>query len=25
VLTTSTAGSYRLYTGRDYVEFHRAH
>lgn len=25
VLTTSTAGSYRLYAGRDYIEFHRAH
>src|SRR6266852_7287953 len=24
VLTTSTAGSYRLYAGRDYVEFRRA-
>jgi hypothetical protein len=25
VLTISTAGSYRLYAGRDYVEFRRAH
>jgi len=25
VLATSTAGSYRLYAGCDYVEFHRAH
>jgi len=25
MLTTSTAGSYRLYAGRDFVEFHRAH
>jgi hypothetical protein len=24
VLATSTAGTYRLYAGRDYVEFHRA-
>ncbi len=25
VVASSTAGSYRLYAGRDYVEFHRAH
>jgi hypothetical protein len=25
VLASATAGSYRLYLGRDYVEFHRAH
>jgi hypothetical protein len=25
VVASSTAGSYRLYVGRDYVEFHRAH
>ena len=25
VAASSTAGSYRLYAGRDYVEFHRAH
>ena len=25
VLSSATAGSYRLYAGRDYVEFHRAH
>ena len=25
VLASATAGSYRLYAGRDYVEFHRAH
>jgi hypothetical protein len=25
VLASPTAGSYRLYIGRDYVEFHRAH
>ncbi|HXM98852.1 MAG TPA: hypothetical protein VN982_10285 [Candidatus Dormibacteraeota bacterium] len=25
VLATATAGSYRLYAGRDYVEFRRAH
>jgi hypothetical protein len=24
VLSTSEAGKYRLYKGRDYVEFHRA-
>jgi len=25
VLPSATAGTYRLYAGRDYVEFHRAH
>jgi hypothetical protein len=25
VVASSTVGSYRLYAGRDYVEFHRAH
>ena len=25
VLASATAGSYRLYIGKDYVEFHRAH
>ena len=25
VVTSSAAGNYRLYAGRDYVEFHRAH
>ena len=25
VLASATAGSYRLYAGRDYVEFHRGH
>ncbi len=25
VVASATAGSYRLYAGRDYVEFHRAH
>jgi len=25
VLASSTAGNYRLYIGRDYVEFRRAH
>jgi len=25
VVPSATAGSYRLYAGRDYVEFHRTH
>ncbi len=25
VAASATAGSYRLYAGRDYVEFHRTH
>jgi hypothetical protein len=25
IVASSTAGSYRLYVGRDYIEFHRAH